>query len=85
MFRQFEKDKIKIIKKTGEEIENIQAGVQSKMILLSDVSVPVEVGDIICRELPSGIQERFLVTDPGYTSGAGPIKPHYQIKYEREG
>lgn len=84
MFRQFENDTIKIIKKDGETIEGVRAGVQSKMILLSDVSIPIETGDVISRELPSGVEERFIVTDPGYSAGAGPIKPHYQIKYKTE-
>ena len=84
MFSQFEKDKIKIINKDGVVYENLKAGVQPKMILFSNASIPVELGDIILRELPSGIEEKFIVTDPGFFAGVAGVKAHYQIKYKRE-
>ncbi|PCJ50486.1 MAG: hypothetical protein COA74_01515 [Gammaproteobacteria bacterium] len=84
MFSQFEKDKIKIINKAGVVYDNLKAGVQPKMILFSNASIPVEVGDTILRELPSGIEESFIVTDPGYFAGVAGFKAHYQIKYKRE-
>lgn len=84
MFSQFQKDRIKIIKKNGEIYNDIPAGVQTNTIFMNDVSIPIEIGDTICRSLPSGIEERFLVTNPGYSAGLASIKPHYQIKYKRE-
>ena len=85
MLSQFETDTIKILRSNGEVIENIKAGIQAKMILVSNTKVPIQSGDTITRELPSGIEERFLVVDLGYSAGMGGIKAHYQIKYEKEG
>ncbi len=58
--------------------------VAGTIILINDVRVPLEVGDAIERSLPSGIVERFIVTDPGYheTTGHG-IPSHYQARFRR--
>jgi len=84
MFSQFETDTIKVLRSNGEIIDNIKAGVQAKIIFISNAKIPIQSGDVITRELPSGIEERFIVIDPGYSAGMGAIKPHYQVKYERE-
>ena len=76
-------EKISLLKSNGELYENIPAGVQTECILVADVSKPIEYGDQIVRLLPSGVKETFVVTDPGYQAGIGPIEAHYQVKYDR--
>ena len=76
-------EEISLMKADGSVYDNIPAGVQSECIFVTDVSLPIECGDKITRRLPSGVEETFIVLDPGYEAGLGPIKPHYQIKYQR--
>jgi len=77
-------DVIVLEKTDGRFFDSIKAGVQPKVILVADVTLPIEEKDKIIRLLPSGVKEIFVVTDPGYQAGIGGIKPHYQIKYRRE-
>ena len=80
---QFLTEKITLLKSDGKVYESIPAGVQSEYIFVTDVSKPIECGDKIVRFLPSGVEEIFVVTDPGYQAGIGSIEAHYQIKYDR--
>jgi hypothetical protein len=46
--------------------------------------LPIEVGDHFLRQLPSGLVDDYIVTDPGYRSGvAGAMPPHFQVKVRR--
>lgn len=84
-FKNFLTDKVILVKKDGKIYENVDAGVQPQMILIVDASLPVESGDKIKRRLPSGVEEIFIITDPGFRQAFQSIPAHYQIKYEREG
>ena len=84
-FQGFLTDKVTLLKRDGSVHENVAAGVQSEMILIADVSLPVERGDKIKRRLPSGVDEIFVISDPGFQAAFGTIAAHYQIRYEREG
>lgn len=75
-------DIVKLIKKSGDIIENISANVQPGLICIDDEKVPVEDGDTIERKLPSGIIEQWIVTEPGYY-GAHPGFPAYQCKVKK--
>ena len=85
MLDRFLTEKISLTKSDGSVYEDIPAGVQSECIFVTDVSLPIECGDKLTRRLPSGVEQVFVVVDPGYEAGLGPIKPHYQIKYRRHG
>ncbi|MBD3322389.1 MAG: hypothetical protein GF350_14910 [Chitinivibrionales bacterium] len=85
MLKQFMKDTVRLQKQDGKEFTEIKASVQSKVILIDDVSLPIEPHDKIFRKLPSGVEEVYVVDDPGYQAGIASIKPHYQIKAHREG
>lgn len=52
-------------------------------IFVDDASISIEDGDIFERTLPSGIKERYLVTDNGFFSGSVGIPAHYQVKAEK--
>lgn len=84
-FKKFLNDKVALLKKDGTLYENIEAGVQTETIFIADVSLPIEQGDKIKRGLPSGIEEIFVVTDPGFHAKFHSIPAHYQIRYEHEG
>ena len=84
-FKRFLTDKVTLLRRDGTVYENVEAGVQSKMILITDVSLPVERGDKIKRSLPSGVEEIFVITDPGFQQAVMSIPAHYQARYEPEG
>ncbi len=84
-FKSFLTDTVTLIKENGTTHENVRAGVQLKMILIADVSLPVEAGDKIKRVLPSGVEETFIVTDPGFHQKFHSIDAHYQVRFKREG
>jgi len=75
-------DKVKLIKKDGDIIENISANTQPGLICIEDEKVPVEDGDTIERKLPNGIIEQWIVTDPGYY-GSHSGFPAYQCKVKK--
>ena len=85
MLDRFLTEKISLTKSDGSVYEDVPAGVQSECIFVTDVSLPIECGDKLTRRLPSGVEQVFVVVDPGYEAGLGPIKPHYQIKYRHHG
>jgi hypothetical protein len=84
-FRQMCNDSVTIERVDGTRHENIMALVSAKSVLIPDETVPIDVGDVILRKLPSGIVERMTVIDPGFHAKFHGIKAHYQVKYRREG
>lgn len=75
----FAKQAIVLVKKDGQRVEG-QAIVTQGNATVFDGKFPVEVGDEIERTLPSGIVERYEVTDSGYSPALGGIPEHYAIK-----
>ena len=83
MFKEFMNDRVTLVKKTGQRIEDLLASVQSKLILTDNVKVPVEDGDTFERTLPSGVTESFEVLDAGFQQGFHGIPAHYQSKVQK--
>lgn len=50
-----------IIKPDGQKIET-KAWIQSKLILLQDISVPIQIGDYLERTRINGITDRYVIT-----------------------
>jgi len=59
-------DRITIERKNGDRYEDVDASVSEKLIIILKPDIPLEAGDVILRQLPSGIVERFVVIDPGF-------------------
>lgn len=75
---------VTLVKKDGRRYEDLPAIVQSKMIFTEDPKIPIEDGDEFIRTLPSGVHERFTVTDAGFMQGFGAVMPaHYQSKVRK--
>lgn len=86
MIEHFPTETLKIIKPNGNEIENVIGLVSmgKKKITIEDVSLDIEEGDTIVRDLPNGKQEHFTVVDPGFARGMGShIPDHYNVSIER--
>ena len=79
------KDVVTIEHADGTRHENVKALVTPNIVMVPDAKIPISPDDIILRELPSGLVERMVVTDPAFNQGLGPIRPHYQARYKREG
>jgi hypothetical protein len=83
-FKDLARDKVTLAKKDGTIVrKDIAASVQSKMIFIHAHDLPIEVGDHILRQLPSGLVEDFVVDDPAFYQGLHGIPPHFQIKFHR--
>ncbi len=78
-------EKVTVERHDNSRYENVPALVSRGMILIPDANIPIEPDDAILRQLPSGIVERLVVTDPGFYAAVHGIPAHYQVKYRREG
>ena len=78
-------ERVTIERQDSSRHEGVRALVSGEMILIPDAKVPIESNDAILRQLPSGLVERLIVTDPNFYTQHHGIPAHYQIKYRREG
>ncbi len=74
-----------IVAANGELIATTKAAILPELIMVFDVSIPINVGDEVRRKLPSGLDETFEVLEPTFFEQLRNIKAHYQIKYRRKG
>lgn len=74
--------RLHLVRKNGENFEQIPASVQKK-IYVSDITIPVEEGDVFVWSQPSGVKKRMLATKVTlYNMGSS--LDHYEIDYEVE-
>jgi hypothetical protein len=83
VFDDFLTDKVALLKDDGTIRENIPASVSQKGILIQDVTLPIAVGDKLIRKQPSGLEDVFVVDDPGYHAEFHGIPAAFQIRYHR--
>jgi hypothetical protein len=83
MFHELMRDKIKIIKKNGEDINNLNAYVSKNTIMLMDSDISIDSNDRIQRFMPNGEIENFQVLDAGFSKGMFNIPPHYNISIKK--
>jgi hypothetical protein len=74
---------VTLVKQDGRRFEGVRASVQSGQIFTDDPKLPIEEGDRFERNLPSGLLERFVITETGFMEGTGGIPPHYQSKVRK--
>ena len=84
MLSSFPREKVKLIKRNSVVIEDIDAVVQSDLIVIDDTSIDIEEGDTIERVLPTGKSEYYLVLDRGYFSAFGHFPAHYQLSVRKQ-
>lgn len=76
---------VTIERQDGSRDEGVTALVTGKMIIIPDTTVPISAGDIVLRQIPSGLVDRLIVTDPGYHAKLHALSAHYQVKYRPAG
>uniref|UniRef100_UPI003FEEAADB hypothetical protein n=1 Tax=Ruminococcus bicirculans (ex Wegman et al. 2014) TaxID=1160721 RepID=UPI003FEEAADB len=80
----FPREKIDIIKQSGQTFNQIDALIGDSTALIEDITIVIEENDYIVRILPNGLVENYIVTDNGYCGGSGHgIPPHYQVKMKK--
>lgn len=83
LLKEFE-DEARIEKQGGSVLGPYKASFPGQTIFLLDEKADVEEGDVILRELPSGKDERSIVTEATfYKRGVTGMGPHYQLKYRK--
>jgi hypothetical protein len=86
MVKELIDSQVTLVKLDGTMVENIPAHVQSELIIITDETVPVEVGDHLLRELPSGLFDDFIVENYShYSHKIMGMDSHVQIKARRNG
>ncbi len=86
MLGDFNTDKVTLVKADGTVAkEKIPALVTGKVIFTADKRLPVEVGDYILRELPSGLVEKYEVRNPKFYDVGQGLDAHFQIEVVRAG
>jgi hypothetical protein len=78
-------ERVTVERRDNSRYENVPALVTGEMILIPDAKIPIEPQDAILRQLPSGVVERLVVTEPRFYAAVRTIPAHYQVKYRREG
>jgi len=78
-------DRVSLIKKDGEKIDNIKASVQSKKIYIMQSDILIEADDLIQRKMSNGAEETYKVIDPGFHEKLHRIPAGYQIVYKKLG
>lgn len=84
MFSEIMRDTVALIKPDGTRVKGIRASVQREKIFVDDASLPIVEGDIIERERPGGIVERWTVLDAGFHGEFHGIPAHFQMEVRKE-
>ncbi|SQD77605.1 hypothetical protein [Moritella yayanosii] len=84
-FSSLMKDKISILKKSGEVFDDIQASVQTKKTFIHRSDILIETGDLIQRSMSNGTTQTYEVIDPGFHEGLSGIPAGYQIVHKNLG
>lgn len=79
------KDKITVLKKTGEKIQNIKATVSSDSVITAAEGILIEPGDLLRRHMSNGAEETFEVFDPGFHEAFHAIPASYQMRVRKLG
>ena len=85
-FNRLMRDTITIVKRnSGVRFEGIKAAVQSEEISILQSEPFIEPNDLILRSMSNGGEETFVVLDPGFHEGLGPIPAGYRARVRKMG
>jgi hypothetical protein len=80
------KEEARVEKRDGQVVGPYKAIFAGGTIILADKMADVESGDTILRRLPSGKDERSVVTEATFfNQGVGSMGAHYQVKFKKGG
>ena len=86
MLRNFPTDLVTIINDNGKKLENIDALFGRDGVTIDNVSIQIVEGDIILRNLPNGITEKYIVLNSKYvkTPSDSLIPSFYKLTVEKD-
>lgn len=85
-FEKLLSDTITVVKRNGgARFEGIKAAVQSEEISIMQSQPFIEPNDLILRSMSNGGEETFVVLDPGFHEGLGPIPAGYRARVRKMG
>jgi hypothetical protein len=76
-------DRVTIRTSDGKTYMDVAASVQTGMIFTQRTDIPIRPGDQITRRTPAGIEEVFVVEDPGLHGGLEGMPATYQMRVRR--
>jgi hypothetical protein len=78
-------DKVTLLKRSGEQHNEISASVQAGKIFIQRADILIEAGDLISRSMSNGAKETFEVLDPGFHERFHGIPAGYQMHVKKLG
>ncbi len=84
-FAVFRTDRVTLVKQNGETLKDIPAQVGKGTVSMpAPLALPVEEGDILCREVPGGVVEEYVVLESGYSPSFEGIPAHYSSRVKKK-
>ena len=83
MFDELLTDKVTIRTRDGRVFTDIAASVQTSKIFIQRSDIPIQPGDEVVRRTPAGVDEVFLVDDPGFQAEFHGIPAGYRMRVRR--
>jgi hypothetical protein len=83
MFEDLFTDIVTIRTKDGKTYSDVPASVQEGKVFTERTDIPIQPGDEVVRRTPAGIDEVFVVQDPGLHGGFEDIPATYQMRVRR--
>lgn len=82
--KQLMTDELTLVNAGGEVVKSgIRGRITSGTLITFDSMLPIQRGDHFLRRLPSGLEEEFIVEDPGYQAELPGMEAHFQAKIRR--
>lgn len=79
----FPSEKIRIVKSDGSKIDNVDVLFESKEIICPDISITIEEGDFVERDLPTGKTEQYRVVDVDFRNAKFEFPAYYSVKIKK--
>lgn len=83
MFDDLMTDRVTIRTKGGETFADVPASVQTGKIFTQRTDIPIQPGDEVIRRTPAGLDEVFVVEDPGFYGAFHGLPATYQMRVRR--
>ncbi|MGZ5036515.1 MAG: hypothetical protein ACXWHB_13980 [Usitatibacter sp.] len=76
-------DTVDVLKTDGQRIPGLKASIQRTRIVMAAEGLLVEPGDLVQRRMTNGVEETYLVLDPGFHEGFHGTAAHYQMEVKK--
>ena len=83
MFKDLMNDRVTIRTADGRTYQDVPASVQRNRIYTERADIPIQPGDEVVRQTAAGIEEVFVVNDPGFRRGMADFPDTYQMHVHR--